>query len=229
MPRTLAADALTFALFGPLEAEERAALAPLLRPRRFEAGRAVFQRGDPSEELLLVISGSLRVCVCSLDGRVLAFRVAVPGDVVGEIGALDGGPRSADVVAARNCEALALSRADLQRLLASRPAMALGVVRFLCRRLRETSEQLEARALQRVEARLARFLSRLTGGFDVDGAGREVELKLGVSQSEIAELIGASRPKVSLAFGALEEQGAIRREGKTLFCRPATLAALAED
>jgi CRP/FNR family cyclic AMP-dependent transcriptional regulator len=104
--------------------------------------------------------------------------------------------------------------------------MAIGVNRFLCGRLRETSEQLEARALQRVEGRLARFLLRLSNF--TGSAHAEVEITLGVSQSEIAALIGASRPKVNLAFTVLEEQGAIQRSGKRLVCRLAALSEIAE-
>src|SRR5271165_3408754 len=83
MSQRPAAHALTFPLFGPLDAADSAALTPLLRPRRYEAGRLVFQRGDAAEEVFLVVAGQLRVSVCSVDGRELAFRIALPGDIVG--------------------------------------------------------------------------------------------------------------------------------------------------
>ena len=110
MPQPTAPHALTFPLFGPLDAADSAALAPLLRSRRYEAGRLVFQRGDPAEEVFLVVAGQLRISVCSVDGRALAFRIAVPGDIVGEIGVLDDGRRTADVTAVRASRVLALSR-----------------------------------------------------------------------------------------------------------------------
>jgi CRP-like cAMP-binding protein len=225
MPLPSAAS-LTFPLFGALTSEDSAALKPLLRPRRYDAGRIMFQRGDPADEVFLLTAGQLRISVCSADGRELAFRVANPGDMVGEIGVLDDSARTADVTALRRSEVLVLSRADLRRLLTSRPDMAMGVIRFLCRRLRDTSDQLEALALQRIEARLAGFLLRLAGG---SGTHRdEAELTLGISQSEIGALIGASRPKVNGAFSALEEQGAIRRDGKVLRCRLDILSQIVE-
>lgn len=218
--------AVTFPLFGALSTEDSAALTPLLKPRRYEAGRVVAQRGDRAEEVFLVTSGQLRISVCSADGRELAFRVANAGDMVGEIGVLDDSVRSADVTALRATDVLVLARADLRRLLNSRPAMASGVIRFLCSRLRDTSEQLEALALRRVEARLAGFLRRLI--YAPGPANREAELTLTVSQGEIAALIGASRPKVNAAFGALEQQGAIQRQGNKLLCRMALLSEIAE-
>jgi CRP/FNR family cyclic AMP-dependent transcriptional regulator len=226
MSQPAATASLTFPLFGPLSAEDSAALSPLLRPRRYEAGQVIMQRGDPAEEAFLVTAGQLRVSVCSADGRELAFRVATRGDMVGEIGVLDDSARTADVTALRTSDVLVLTRADLRRLLTSRSAMAMGAIRFLCGRLRDTSEQLEALALQRVEARLAGFLLRL-----VTAAGPvrdQAELTLGISQSEIGALIGASRPKVNGAFSALEEQGAIRRDGKKLHCRIDILGRIVE-
>jgi CRP/FNR family cyclic AMP-dependent transcriptional regulator len=216
----------TFPLFGPLSADDRAALAPLLRPRRYQAGHVMFQRGDKAEEVFLLTGGQLRISVCSADGRELAFRVANPGDMVGEIGALDDSIRTADVTALRTADVLVLRRAHVRQLLTSRPAMAMGAIRFLCGRLRETSEQLEALALRRVEARLAGFLLRLVRSAGPVGA--EAELTLGISQGEIASLIGSSRPKVNVAFSALEEQGAIRRNGKKLICHMTILGEIAE-
>lgn len=217
---------LNFPLFGPLDAADSAALAPLLHLRRYEAGRVVFQRGDAADEVFQIRSGQLRISVCSLDGRELAFRIAGPGAIVGEIGVIDGGRRSADVTAARASEVLTLARDDLLRLIASRPTMAIGMSRFLCSRLRETSEQLEAQALYCVEARLAHFLLR---ELNLTGAAKgQMELTLCVSQSEIAALIGASRPKVNVAFSALEERGAIRRRGKMLVCRLDALNEIAD-
>ncbi|WP_374310083.1 Crp/Fnr family transcriptional regulator [Methylocella sp.] len=219
-------DLSAFALFGRLDPADAAALAPLLRRRAFCAGRVLFQRGDPSNEALFVARGRLRVSVSSTEGREVAFRVAGPGETIGEIGVLDGRPRSADVCALSDGEALALSAADLARLLAARPSLALGVVAFLCARLREASEQLESVALKTVEARLARLLLRLA---EASGpAGGRARLALRMTQSEVAALIGASRPKTSLAFGALVARGALRREGKALDCRLAALREIAD-
>ena len=226
MRSPMSTDDLVFPLFGKLAAADVAALTPRLRRREVDMGQLVFQRGDLAEEVFLVVSGRLRISVVSADGRELAFRLVGPGEMVGELGVLDGSRRSADLTALRRSVLLGLSRGALNNLLATRPAIAAGVISFLCRRLRDTSEQLEALALQRIETRLARFLLRMAS---VATAVRdEVELTLDISQSEIATLIGASRPKVNIAFGVLEECGALRRVGRNLVCRIAALSEIAE-
>ena len=226
MPDSASLESPAFPLFGDLAAADVAAMRPLLHRRQFKAGAVVFQRGDPADDVYLIVSGQLRISVGSANGRELAFRVVGPGEMVGELGVLDGSRRSADLTALRDSVLLGLSRNALHDLLTTRPAMASGVIRFLCTRLRDTSEQLEALALQRIEVRLARLLLRLAHApAPVRG---EVELTLDLSQSEIAALIGASRPKVNLAFAELEARGAIRRTGRKLHCRIGTLEELAE-
>ena len=226
MSQSAGPSRLVFPLFGDLDPSDLAALHASLRRRTFDAGAVVFQRGDPAEDVLLVQSGQLRISVGSIEGREVAFRVVGAGEMVGELGVLDGGSRSADLTVIRPAVVLALGRSALQKLMASRPGIAAAVIRFLCRRLRDTSEQLEALALQRIETRLARLLLRQ---MDAQMVTRdEIELTLDLSQGEIATLIGASRPKVNAAFGVLEERNAIRRNGRKLVCRREVLEELAE-
>jgi CRP/FNR family transcriptional regulator, cyclic AMP receptor protein len=213
-------DRLVFPLLDGLAAEDAAAVWPLLHRRTVQAGTTVFHRGDAADAVYLVVSGQFRVSVTSAGGQELSFRIIGPGGMVGEIGVLEGTPRSADLTALQSGELLTLGRGALHSLLQTRTAIAGQIIRFLCRRLRETSEQLEALALARIEVRLARLLLR-----EADGGST---LTLGVSQSEIAALLGASRPKVNGAFAELERQGAIRRDGRTLHCDLGMLSEIAE-
>jgi CRP/FNR family transcriptional regulator, cyclic AMP receptor protein len=226
MPDSASLERPAFPLFGDPATADLAAMRPLLHRRQFKAGAVVFQRGDPADDVYLIVSGQLRISVGSADGRELAFRIVGSGEMVGELGVLDGSRRSADLTALRDGILLGLGRNASQNLLSTRPAMASSVIRFLCKRLRDTSEQLAALALQRIEDRLARLLLRLAHApAPVRG---EVELTLDLFQGEIAALIGASRPKVNLTFAELEARDAIRRAGRKLHCWIGTLEQLAE-
>src|SRR5437868_4272628 len=83
-----------------------------------------------------------------------------------------------------------------------------GIVEFLCRRLRETTAQLETIALQPLDVRLARFLVSALGSRRAP-PGKRVPLELGFSQGELSQLLGASRPKVNAAMASLEKAGAV--------------------
>jgi CRP-like cAMP-binding protein len=152
--------------------------------------------------------------------------VAGAGELVGELGVFDGSPRSADATALTDVVAYTLERRAFHTLMSTGSAVAANVLTFLCRRLRETTNQLESIALHPLQIRLARFfLFALSGRQAMPG--KRVALDLGFSQGELAQLLGASRPKVNAALGELEASGAIGRTLDRFFCDPAKLAEVA--
>jgi CRP/FNR family transcriptional regulator, cyclic AMP receptor protein len=222
-------------LFGPvvltLSAADRHAFSARFRPTDFRSGHQIFARGTPGDYLLLVAEGRIRLSIVAEDGRELSVRHATAGDIIGEMSVFDGGLRSADAAALSTVRAFVLHQADARRMLTEFPALASGIIAFLCGRLRQTTEQLEGIALYPIEVRLARFLLVALGGRKAE-PGKRVPLELGFSQTELAQLLGASRPKVNGALGLLEEAGALKRTADRLFCDPALLgryAGLFED
>ena len=213
-------------LFARLSPEALLACAGEFREQRFEQGQMLFSRGDAGDQLILVGEGRVRLAVTTEDGRELSVRHAVRGDLLGEIAVLDGGERSADAVALTPVVVFGLRRAPLEQLLARYHELSAGIIAFLCRRLRQTTDQLEGIALYSIEVRLARFLLVGLGGRKAV-PGKRVPLDMNFSQGELAQLLGASRPKVNAALGALEQAGAIRRTSDRIFCDPELLAKCA--
>jgi CRP/FNR family transcriptional regulator, cyclic AMP receptor protein len=209
-------------LFSGLERPGLEACARDFAEIRIPAGQTIFARGDGGDQMYLVAEGRVRLSVMNEDGRELSVRVAAAGALLGEIAVMDGGPRTADAVAISSLRAYAIPRARLLSHAAAQPALAQGMIALLCRRLRETTDQLEGIALHSIEARLARFLLVALAGRTAE-PGRRVPLDLAFSQSELAQLLGASRPKVNMALGALEKTGALKRTADRLFCDPALL------
>lgn len=210
--------------FAGLSVEAGGAVAARLRPVRFSAGQSIFARGDPGQDLYLVLSGRVRLSVLTPEGRELALTHAAPGQLFGEMAVIDGGPRSAEATAITATQAFALARPILMDLMRDQPGVGLAVAQFLSRRLRETNEKLEAIALLPIEARLARYF---VAALKREGDGRRT-LALGMSQGELALLLGATRPKVNAALIELESIGAItRNEQGTFVCDPGLLAEAA--
>jgi CRP-like cAMP-binding protein len=226
LPPTLAAMLARATLFETLAPDAREACAAAFRPARFSQGQTLFSRGDPGDHLLLVGEGRIRLAVTTEDGRELSVRHAAAGDLLGEIAMLDEGLRSADAVALVPSLVHVLRRSQFLTLLARYPELGLGAIALLCRRLRETTDQLEGIALFPIDVRLARFLLVSLKGREA-APGKRVPLDMAMSQGELAQLLGASRPKVNAALGALEAAGAIRRTSDRLFCDPALLARFA--
>jgi len=212
-------------LFQGVEPEVLAQVQASVRRRALTAGGTLFQRGDAGEGLIVVQEGLIRIALDSVGGRMLTVRLAVPGDIIGEIALFDGGGRTADATALtaaqvdilpHNAFRVALSRSALLR----DNAMAL-----LCQRLRATTAQLEAAALLPLEARLARIFLLVAQHVCAD----EARLDGSVSQTELAALAGASRPKVNGIIVRWERDDIIHRQGKAVVFQPSTLREIAES
>lgn len=214
-------------LFEPLDDSDRRAMLQEMRETAFDAGQVIFTRGDAGRDIYLVVSGRVRLSVLTAEGRELSFAHAEAGAVFGEIAMLDGGPRSADATAVVRTEALSLGRAAFMRLAETRPQLVDAVVRFLCRRIREADQQLEAIALFPIEVRLARFFLAAARQKTPNATEGTVTIDLGMSQGELALLIGASRPKVNTALSLLESSGAISRQGSKFACNVEELSMTA--
>lgn len=213
-------------LFGSLDEAERRTIADEMREVHFDPSQVIFTRGDIGREIFLVISGRVRLSVLTAEGRELSFAHAEPGAIFGEIAMLDGGPRSADATAVGKVSALSLSKPAFKRLMETEPHVADAAVRFLCSRIREADQQLEAIALYPIEGRLARFFLAAARAKAPDSEDR-VTIELPMSQSELALLIGASRPKVNTALSMLESSGALERDGSRIVCNLEELQAIA--
>jgi CRP/FNR family cyclic AMP-dependent transcriptional regulator len=216
------------ALFGPLADADRTAIATRMRRVDFDPDQMIFSRGDPGRDIYLVLEGRIRLSILSSDGRELSFAHAGPGSIFGEIATLDGGERTAGATAISKVQAMSLPQRAMLELIENNPKVATAAIRFLCTRLRETDQRLEAIALHRIEVRLARLMLSALKLQSPGAAGQNVPLDLGMSQGELALLIGASRPKVNIALTMLEDMGGIARAGSKLTCDTQVLQNIAD-
>lgn len=213
-----------------LQPEDIAELNALGTIRRFERGQALFHEGQLVDRVLVLRSGVVKVTSTTPAGRevVLAFRGA--GELVGDLAALDGEPRSATIRAVERVDALSLTVSAFRGFLGARPAVALVLLRVLARRLRDAdAKRIEFSActtIERVAARLLEFSERF-GLQDESGATR---IALPLSQEELAGATGASIESVGRALHTMRTLRCIetrRREIRIL--DPQGLAALRAD
>jgi uncharacterized membrane protein len=133
-----------------LDEKDRAALAADLDVVRFPAGKVLFNYGDPGDSLYVIRSGEVEVFFKDDTGARILLDTARAGDVFGELSLLDGGPRTASVVATQDLEALRVDRAHLDLFLQRHPAATLDLLTAMGRRLRATSEKLRHTASRNV-------------------------------------------------------------------------------
>lgn len=129
-------------LFAELGEAEREYLARALTPRRVTPLEPLFWVGDPGDDMFFIEQGKLEICIPDHGGKEIRLAVMGPGDFVGEISLLDGGPRTATARAIGEVEVLALNRQDFHNCITRFPEVALKVVTILSTRQRTTVEKL---------------------------------------------------------------------------------------
>src|SRR6516164_4875208 len=145
-------------LFGRLSTGEIDSLIGYTRVEQYPAGREIFGKGSPGQSLMAVLRGSIKISSLSRDGKEVVFRIINTGEIFGEIAALDGEERSADAAAITDCELLVFNRGDFLRMLENRADLCMILLRILCWRLRQTTEQVEDVMFRHLESRLAKAL-----------------------------------------------------------------------
>lgn len=127
-------------LFASLSARHLRRVAELCEEQRFMAGAQIVRAGDVGDTFYVILEGEARVV--GPKGRVL--NRLYPGDFFGEISLLDGGPRTASVIAETPMVMLALPRAAFRSLLEAEPILAGRVLRHVAGLLRRTERTLTA-------------------------------------------------------------------------------------
>ena len=181
-------------LFRGLPRETRARVAALATRRQYEEGAIIFMRGDPGDSLCGVVTGRVRISASGPGGKEVFLNIMEPGDAFGEIGLLDGSPRTATATAMSRTEIIVIPRDAFSALLQSQPQLATHLIQLLCKRVRWTAELMEDTALLSVPARLAKRLLSLAS---VSGREARQGTKISLSQEELAQFLGLSRQIVN--------------------------------
>jgi CRP/FNR family cyclic AMP-dependent transcriptional regulator len=212
-----------------LSPPDAAALVGLGRLRRYPARSVVFFEGDDAHEVLLIHLGQVKVTVSSIHGREVVLDVLGPGELLGELSAIDGAPRSAGAVALGAVELVAIDVARFNQFVDEHHAVAVALLRSVAGRLRHTTRrQVE---FGTVDA-LGRVCGRIVAMMDRYGhpEGGRVELDAPLSQTEMGGWAGLSREAVVKALAALRALDWIATTGRTItVIEPEALRARAGD
>ena len=204
--------------FGALTDDERAAFRAVGRVRHFAKGEAIFHEGDDAGGVVAVISGTVKVSLIGVGGREVVLKFSGAGELIGELAAVSDRPRTADVTAVDDVEAIFVRAADFRRLALEHPRIGELVFENVAALLAEADRQRIDFATRDVTARIAGRLVELaeTSGAPEDGG---VRITLPLSQDELAAWSGASREAVARSLHTLRGLGWIetgRREIRVL-------------
>jgi len=191
-------------LFSGLDESELERLSKVSVRRRAARGEQVVRAGEDAESLIILLTGRAKVTNFDEEGREIILAWLGPGEFFGEMGLIDGSPRSASVVAVEPCEMLVIGKNEFQRCMQENFQVAQKLMRILVRRLREADRSIESLALLDVYGRVARLLLDMS---EEEDGKRLVRQK--ISKQDMARMIGASREMVSKVMRDLEVGGYI--------------------
>ncbi|TDG17288.1 Crp/Fnr family transcriptional regulator [Paraburkholderia silviterrae] len=176
--------------------------------KRLGRGEMLMRCGEAVGKLNMVLDGALEVSATSATGKRHVTNYLEPGQLIGLIPFIDEGGSIHDVTAHENSLVLQLDRALFERLTAAEPALTRCLMRTLCLRSRRTYARLTDSLLLPLRQRCAQTLLELVSPYGVP-APQGVAISLKLSQEELADMIGCSRPMANRELKELEKEGAI--------------------
>ncbi|MEV6929176.1 Crp/Fnr family transcriptional regulator [Dactylosporangium sp. NPDC051485] len=175
----------------------------------------LFREGDLADYLYMLVEGKVKLSRRSHDGREGLLALLGPDEHFGEVELLDGGPRVTTATAVSDARLARLHKTALYHWLAHRPHAAEQLLRVVARRIRDDRATVHDRLFTDVSGRVAGQLIQLAHQFGVaDGGVTRVVHDL--TQTELAQFVGASRESVNKVLAQYASRGWVRLENKCI-------------
>jgi CRP-like cAMP-binding protein len=171
--------------------------------------------GQVPHEVLVLTAGRAKVTAAAPAGQTVLLAIRGPGDLIGDLAALDDAPRSASVVALEPVEALVIGHDRFRALLAERPDVSMALLRDLTSRLREADAKRLQLSAYTTTGRVAFCLLELCERFGVTDEAA-IDITLPLSQEELASWAGASLESVGRALQTMRRLGWIETRRRAI-------------
>jgi CRP-like cAMP-binding protein len=201
-----------------LDDAEVEALSALGIVRKFTRGEVLMFQGEPDDRVMILRSGRAKVARVEHDGRELMLEIRDPGDLLGELAFIDGGPRVATVRALEPVEALVMPARTLRAHLETTPRIAVVLLEIVGRRLRQSSMRRSQSGVADTMARLSARLLELSDRYG-EPCADGVRFTSPLSQEDLAAWTGASRAGVAESLRALRQLGWISTDRRSVIVR----------
>ena len=191
--------------------------ALLARVRRRHAARSevILRAGAAGDDVVLVISGRVRLVAYGADDREVMLAIRGPGELIGEMAALGAQRRTASAIAIEDVDAGYMRAEEFRDFLQEHPYAALVLMRMLVRRLTEADRDRVALATQDSVGRVAKRLLELSTEHGTPAAsGNGIELS--ITQDELARWTGATRETVSRALRLMRQLGWVATDHRAI-------------
>ncbi|WP_319448775.1 MULTISPECIES: Crp/Fnr family transcriptional regulator [unclassified Mycobacterium] len=201
-----------------VEPDAAATLVSRLEPVEFPSKHVIFAQGQPGDRLFIITSGQVKIGHRTTDGRENILALLGPSDMFGELSTFDPGPRTSTATTITAVHALSMDRPALRVWFRESPGVSQHLLQDLARRLRRTDDYLSDLVFIDVPGRVAKQLLRMSERFGVHD-GDELRVAHGLTQGELAQLVGTTRETVNKALADFALRGWIRVGVRVIWIR----------
>jgi CRP-like cAMP-binding protein len=195
-------------LFKNLSDEDFKELEPYLTTTLYKKKDDIFTEGDAPEWFYIVATGKIKITKISHDGKEIILEIISPNDIFGGVAVLRNFPYPANAVAMEDSEVVKISRKNLMRLVDRFPNLMYLIALQLGDRMKSSYDSLKNIALDRVEARIAALLLKLSNkvGLETD-EGLVIDMRL--TKQDVADMVGTTVETSIRTFSKFKKQGLV--------------------
>ena len=215
-------------IFRDLADRDLAEIAGRLIVTGYPKGSEIFGQFEEDDGVYFILSGAVRITVFSAAGKEVTFRDLGPGEMFGELAAIDGQPRSANAIAKSEAQVGRVSAAQFWDLLREFADVNAAILTYLCGLVRDLSERVYQFSAHAVSSRIHGEILRLA--MRTRPSGNETEIAPAPTHAEIASRVNTHREAVTREISRLANAGVVDRSPGRLIVRDiAALERLAEE
>ncbi|MBF0473627.1 MAG: Crp/Fnr family transcriptional regulator [Nitrospirae bacterium] len=178
-------------LFKDIDIKDLKEMTNYFKTAKISKKETIFDEGDASNELFIVLKGKIKITKLSKDGKEIILEIAAQNEIFGGVAVINNFPYPANAIAMEESEILKISRKALIKLIDIYPQLMLNLTKNFSARIKNSYEALKNMALEKVEARIATLLLKLAekSGEAVE-KGTKINIKL--TKLDIAEMVGTT-------------------------------------
>ena len=221
-------DLRTLRIFRDLADQDLLEIAGRLSFTTYSGGSEIFGQFEEDDGVYFILSGAVRITVFSAAGKEVTFRDLGPGEMFGELAAIDGQPRSANAIAKADAQIGRVSAVQFWDLLRELPEVNAAILNYLCSLVRDLSARVYQFSAHAVSNRIHAEILRLA--LLTRPAGNEAAISPAPTHAEIASRVNTHREAVTREISRLANAGVVDRSPGRLIVRDmAALERLAEE
>jgi CRP/FNR family transcriptional regulator len=186
--------------------------------RNYTKGRIIFMEGEPGEAFYYIKSGLVKISKISSDGREHILHILNEGHVFAEVTLFNNTSYPATAEVLEEAQIGMIKNSDLQKLIVENPEISLELIKYLNHRLIEAQNKVRNLALYDTFGRTAQALVKLAEDHGKKTAAG-VELDLGISRQELANIVGTTRETVIRVLAAFKKEKSIELDKSNIIIK----------